>query len=263
MVIDFHVHIFPDSLAVKTIPLLAERSKLEPFMDGTAGMLLEKMSGSGISYAVLQNIATNPRQMRKVNDFAIACNARQEFVAFGSVHPQATDFEEELDRLKDSGISGIKLHPDYQEFFIDDPAMLKIYEAILKRDFVLQFHTGLDLGLPHPVHAEPKRIAKTLGLFSGEKVVFAHMAGFQMSEESLEHIIGRDVYIDTSCSSGYVEESLLITMLKSHKEDKILFATDSPWGDFKTEIAAMRGLAIPDDLKDKILYKNAARLLKI
>lgn len=263
MVIDFHVHIFPDALAIKTIPLLAERSGLEAHSNGTAENTREKMKQGGVTHAVLQNIATNPRQMKKVNDFAISCNQSDDFIAFGSVHPQAEGIDYELDRLKDAGISGIKLHPDYQTFFIDDTAMQPIYEAILKRGFVLLFHTGLDLGLPHPVHAAPENIVNTLGLFSGEKVVFAHMGGFRMAERSMEHIIGRDVYIDTSCSTGYTDKTLLLEMLKGHNAEKILFATDFPWGDFATEVCAMRHLGLKDELLENILHRNAERLLQL
>ena len=128
MIIDFHVHVFPDVLAQKTIPLLAQRAGLSPYTDGTVDGTFAKMQASGVDKAVLQNIATNPRQMVKVNDFAISCLGREEFIPFGSIHPEA-DFEPELDRLKEAGIRGIKLHPDYQDFFIDGPGMQRVYEA--------------------------------------------------------------------------------------------------------------------------------------
>ncbi len=263
MVIDFHTHIFPDSLAVKTIPLLAERSGLIAHTDGTIKQTLDKMKQAGVTCAVQQNIATNPRQMSKVNDFAISCNQLEEIVAFGSVHPEADSVEYELDRLKDAGILGIKLHPDYQGFFVDDPKMQPVYEAILKRGFILQFHTGLDLGLPDPIHAAPKALSRTLGLFSGEKVVFAHMAGFQMADDALEYIIGKNVYIDTSCAFGFTDNNQLLTMLKSHSEDKILFATDCPWGNFEMDIQALLSLDLSEKLKEKILHKNAEKLLEL
>ncbi|MBQ2696090.1 MAG: amidohydrolase family protein [Clostridia bacterium] len=263
MVIDFHTHMFPDSLAQKTISLLAEWSGLSPYSDGTVTMTLEKMRNAGVGLCVQQNIATNPRQMTKVNDFAISCKQYGEIVPFGSVHPEAENFTYELDRLKDAGIAGIKLHPDYQNFFINDPKLQPVYEAILKRGFVLLFHTGLDLGLPNPVHATPKAMAETLGLFSGEKVVFAHMAGFQMVEEAREYIIGNDVFIDTSCATGFTDKETLLAMLKSHNPDKILFATDFPWGNPETEIKAIKSLDLDEEQKEKILHDNAEKLLNI
>lgn len=264
MVIDFHTHMFPDALAEKTIPMLAKRSRLVPHTDGTVAGTLSKMETAGVDYAVQLSIATNPKQMTKVNDFAIQNNQQQEnIIAFGSVHPEAENIEAELDRLRDAGIKGIKLHPDYQSFFVDAPFMQPIYEAILKRDFILTFHTGIDIGLPEPVHATPKAIKNTLGLFAGEKVVFAHMAGYQMPDDALEYIIGNKVYIDTSCAFDFIDEPKLRLMLHSHPADKILFATDCPWGDFKTNIDKILSLNLSDELTDNIMHKNAEKLLQI
>lgn len=263
MVIDFHTHMFPDALAEKTIPVLAKRSGLMPHTDGTVSGTLAKMETDGVDYAVMLSIATNPKQMTKVNDFAIQTNKEEKIISFGSVHHEAENIEAELDRLQEAGIKGIKLHPDYQGFFIDAPFMQPIYEAILKRNFILTFHTGIDIGLPEPVHATPKAIQNTLGLFTGEKVVFAHMAGYKMSEEALQYIIGRDVYIDTSCAFDFVDKTKLQLMLHSHPADKILFATDCPWGSFKNNMDGIFSLGLSAELTENIMHKNAEKLLQI
>lgn len=263
MVIDFHVHMFPDKLAEKTIALLAERSGLPPYSNGSVAQTLQKAEQQGVSKIVHQNIATNPKQMKNVNDFAIRCNQDEKIISFGSVHPDSPDYAAELDRLKDAGIKGIKLHPDYQDFFIDDDRMLPIYEAILKRGFILLFHAGLDYGLPEPVHAAPKATARVIKYFSGEKVVLAHMGGFRMPERVMEHLIGEDVYIDTSCSTGFMDRETLLTLLKAHNPDKILFATDFPWGSFTGEIKAIRSLGLSEEFTEKILHKNAEKLLNL
>ena len=53
MIIDFHTHAFPDALAVKTIPMLAEKSGTVPHTDGTADGLAAVLS--------------NPEMMEKLN----------------------------------------------------------------------------------------------------------------------------------------------------------------------------------------------------
>ena len=236
MVIDFHVHMFPDNIASKTISILAERSGFTPYSNGTVGDTLLKMEQQGVTKIVHQNNATNPEQMENVNNFAILCNQNEKIDAFGSIHPQSHNYEYELDRLKDAGIKGIKLHPDYQAFYINAPYMQSVYESILKRDFILLFHAGLDYGLPEPIHATPKAIASVLNMFSGEKVVLAHMGGFKMYDEVLEHIIGQNIYIDTSCATGFTEKDTFLSMINAHNPEKILFATDFPWGSFEKEI---------------------------
>lgn len=260
MIIDFHTHIFPDKLAEKTIKLLSERAKIPAFSKGDIKTTLKSMDEAGVDISVALSIATNAKQNENVNNFAIELNEHERFVAFGSVHPEAC-WQYELDRLSDSGIKGIKLHPDYQDFFIDDVKIQPIYEYILKKGFVLSFHSGLDLGLPDPVHCTASRIKNTLGMFSGEKVVFAHMGSMADFDGCMELLWGKDVYIDTSVFPFYMETEQYKAAILAHNKDKILFATDLPWSSQKESINKLLGLELGEDLCEKILYKNAACLL--
>ena len=262
MVIDFHTHIFPDFLAEKTINLLSNRAGIPAYSMGDIKTTLSSMDEAGVDVSVVLSIATNQKQMENVNNFAIELNKNERFVAFGSVHPEG-DWKSELDRLAESGIKGIKLHPDYQDFFIDDKNMQPIYEYILKKGFILSFHSGLDLGLPEPIHCTPERISNTLSLFSGEKVIFAHMVSMNDFEGNKKMVWGKDVYIDTSVFPFYMTKDKYREGLTMHNSDKILFATDLPWSSQKESIDALLNLKLSDELNEKILYKNAKKLLDI
>lgn len=263
MVIDFHVHMFPDKIAQNAVNTLSERAGIPAYTGGTLSDTLEKMIRAGIDISVVQNIATNPKQTKNVNNFAMEIDKNESFVAFGSIHPDDANYKSELDRLKDGGIKGIKLHPDYQDFFIDEKRMLPIYEYILKKGFILLFHCGIDLGLPTPVHATPERLANTLSLFSGEKVCFAHMGGFGMYDGLFKYIMGKDIYIDTSCISEFDGMEIFEKLIKAHKPEKILFATDTPWNPFDGAVDNIKSLNIKDEEKEMIFYKNAKKLLGI
>ena len=260
MVIDFHVHLFPDKLAERAVAELAARSSQTPEDGGTVAKTRALMKKEGVDISVVQNIATNARQMHNVNAFAIELDREPDFVAFGSVHHEG-DWEYELDFLKDGGIKGIKLHPDYQGFYVNDIKMQPIYEGILKRGFALMFHSGLDMGLPMPIHFTPERAHDTLGLFRGEKVIFSHSGSFGMWDEAEKYILGEDIYIDTSMTSGFLEKEERERIYRLHDSSKILFGTDMPWGGFKKEIDALCSLGFDDEWKEKVLYKNAKELL--
>lgn len=262
MIIDFHTHLFPDALAKKTIPYLADKSGFINQTDGTVSGTLENMKKSGVAKSVILNIATNARQTGNVNDFAIEVDKTDNFISFGSIHPDS-DYICYLDKLKSNGIKGIKLHPDYQNFFIDDIKMQNIYEEILKREFVLIFHCGMDDGIGLPVHATPRRIKNVMGLFRGEKIVLAHMGGFRMWDEVCEDIIGEDVFLDTSCANYFIPESRFCEMIKNHGCKKILFATDLPWTDPIDGIEFINNLNISEEEKQDIFCKNAMELLKL
>ena len=137
---------------------------VEPLTDGTAAGLLAHMDSRGVEKAVVLGIATNPRQQKNVNDFAASiCSDR--LIAFGSVHPDAPDALEELHRIHALGLRGVKFHPEYQDFFVDEKRMLPIYELCDRLGLVVLFHAGVDIGYPNPVHCPPKRLAQVLSAF--------------------------------------------------------------------------------------------------
>jgi len=260
MIIDFHTHMFPDALAAKTIPYLSEISGFKNQTDGTLKETIENMDKTGVDKSVVCNIATNPKQTENVNNFAIEINKNPRLISFGSVHPDC-DYVYFLDKLKDSGIKGIKLHPDYQKFFVDDKKMQPVYEAILKRDFVLIFHSGVDDGMGEPVHCSPERIKNVIGMFKGEKTVFAHMGAFRLWDGVCEQFLGEDVYLDTSCTVGFLEQEKFEEMVKIHGSNKLLFASDLPWTDPLEGIKGINKLNIPQEEKENIFGNNAMKLL--
>ena len=115
MIIDFHTHNFPDALAPKAMESLkancAANPDIVPHTDGTASDAKRLLSAAGVDRAVVCNIATNPRQESKVNSYAISLLESDFFIPLGSLHPDSEYKREELTRLKDAGIKGIKLIP--------------------------------------------------------------------------------------------------------------------------------------------------------
>ena len=72
MIFDIHTHAFPEKIAKKAMESLSHRSGgLLPFTDGTIDGLSAFMKSEGVSAFAVQNIATNPAQMKKVNDLVI------------------------------------------------------------------------------------------------------------------------------------------------------------------------------------------------
>ena len=264
MIIDFHTHCFPGHVAVKAMPILAKSSCIPPCFNGTPEGLLEAMDACGVDACVVANIATNPRQQRAVNDFAIALGqAQPRMAAFGSVHPEAPDALEELRRLKQAGIKGVKLHPDYQHFFVDESRMFPIYHEIARLGLVTLFHAGIDIGYPSPVHCPPERLLRALPEFAGAPVVAAHFGGFMQWREVLKHLCGQDVYFDTSYCASRIPPDWAREIIAAHGPGRILFGSDAPWGDPRHELALVRGLDLAKDNLAGILGGNAAKLLGI
>lgn len=270
-IIDFHTHAFPDALAPRAIAQLtinAAESGYTPLTDGTLSGLIASMDKAGISRSVVCNIATTPRQMKKVNDFANVSKCDSRLIPLGSVNPYATEgeIETELDRLKAAGIPGIKIHPDYMKMEIDSPAFTPIFKACEERNLFVITHAGFDPVEPNHVHCSPDMVLRVMDRHPDLKLVVAHAGGFDREREVLEKLCGAPVWLDTSlCAIRRARSAewgaLCADILRNHAPDRILFATDTPWSDPAAEIAFVRSLGLSDEITDGILGGNAQRLL--
>ena len=116
MVIDFHTHIFPDKIAAKSIAHLEEASGIMAATDGTLQGLLNSMEKNNVDLSVILPVVTKPSQFETVNQFAAEVNRKYngKLISFGGIHPDSEDYKAELDKIKELGLIGIMLHPDYQ-----------------------------------------------------------------------------------------------------------------------------------------------------
>lgn len=264
MMIDFHVHAFPDAVAQKAIPTLSACcGGVIPFYDGTVSSLKRHLTENGVDQAVVLNIATNVHQQKKVNDFAISLLSEPQLIPFGSVHPDSPDALSELERLKAAGIRGIKFHPDYQHFFVDEERLFPIYEKIAELGLITVFHAGVDIGYPAPVHCTPERLARVLDRFGDAPVVAAHFGGYMLWEEVVEHLCGTKAYLDTAFSYGKIPPDFAKKILAAHDIHRILLGSDLPWSTAADEARLIRSLGLSKETVEQILSINAKSLLGI
>jgi len=278
MIIDFHTHTFPDKIASLAIEKLKAASHTRAFTGGTDGELLASMASCGIEKSVVLPVATNPEKIPHINDISAEKNKSGKLIYFAAMHPDFENARDELRKIRDLGIKGIKLHPVYQDIDFDDIRTLKILEYAEELGLITVTHAGLDIGFPGVERCTPKMIKNAVSSIQPKKLVLAHMGGWKMWQEAAELLCGRDIYIDTSFSIGkmmqdtpyYSDAELQLLnfdkateIISAFGENYVLFGTDSPWSDQKTAIDDILGLSIADDVKGKILHKNAERLLGI
>ena len=94
-----------------------------------------------------------------------------------------------------------------------------------------------------------------------EKLVLAHMGGFMQWDDVEEYLVGQPVWFDTAVVFGKIPDEQFIRMVRNHGNDKILFASDSPWADQKEFVKHLQSLPLTGEEKDNIFHNNAVRLL--
>lgn len=262
MIIDIHSHCFPDVLAARAISTLTERAGIPAYTDGTVNGLKRSMNEAGIDVCVLQHIATKPDQTVNVNRWAAEIQ-NENIICFGSIYPDFHDWKEEIKWLTHAGIKGVKFHPEYQDFYVDDEKVYPIYEALFQAGLVVLFHAGMDLGFPPPYHCPPSRLSKVLDAFPGAKIIAAHMGGYRYWDDVEKYLLGRDVYLDTSFAYNDLGPEAMKSLIKDHGTGKILFGSDSPWTEQSGEVANIKSLNLTDEEIGSILGGNAASLLSL
>lgn len=264
MIIDIHTHTFPDALAPKALAVLTARAGVPAHTDGTNAGLRASTRQAGIALSCPMPIATKPAQARAINAWAAEINKENDsLLSFGSIHPAQEDWAEEIDRLVADGIPGIKLHPDYQDFFVDEPRLLPIYRKLADARLTVLFHAGVDIGLPPPVHCPPDRLARVLDAVPNLTVIASHMGGYAQWDAVKRYLVGRDVYLDTSYALADMGAALMTEIIQAHGPARVLFGSDSPWTNQAAEVAGIRALPLSEEEQAAVLGQNARTLLNL
>lgn len=261
-VVDFHAHAFPDSRAAGVLANMARKSSIPHYSDGTVAGLKTSMAVAGVDLALVSRITEKPGGVASVNRWLKSIEGGCLRVA-GTLHPEDPHALAEVKKLADEGFRGVKLHPDYQGFRVEERRLYPLYEELQKRGFFVLFHAGLDRGLPGvPPAARPKGLRRVITDFPGLKVVAAHLGGEEIYHETEEHLLGCEIYLDTSFILRKIDPGTLKRIILGHTPSRIIWGSDSPWTDQGADIAFIRSLPyLTPEEKDAILGGNALKLL--
>ena len=265
MVVDFHTHTFPDKIAAQSIAFLSEKGGIRAHRAGTLAALKDSMRQNGVDYSVVLPVATKPQQEKSINALSKAENGRDGVFFAGGIHPDCEDVAATLDFIKDAGLFGIKLHPDYQGVEFDDPRYLHILEEAARRDLYIVTHAGVDIAFREHVHCTPDmilRVLSELGSVLENKLILAHLGGFDLPDEVLQKLCGKPVYMDTAAVLHLYPDKCR-EIIRRHGPERILFATDSPWADQRSFLDRFHSFGFSQSDEARMLYQNAERLLGV
>ena len=269
MIIDFHTHIFPDKIAEATINALSKAGNILPHSNGRKEGLESSMKLSGVDISVNLPVLTRATQFDSIFNFALGLNRENQtqggIISFAGFHPDIENYEKKLTQIKENGFLGIKIHPDYQGTFFDDSRYVAILKKAKELDLITVTHAGYDVGFPNEeIKCTPKRVLNVLDKIGGyEKLVLAHLGGNELFDEVYRCLAGENIYFDTSYVLPQLTKEQFEKMLLKHGENKILFASDSPWQSQGEMVEMIKSYGLGKCTEEKILCENARKLLKI
>ncbi|MEF2231954.1 MAG: amidohydrolase family protein [Pseudodesulfovibrio sp.] len=261
MFIDVHTHAFHPKIAHKVVAQLEAHYSIAPVGNGLLDDLLMRIGRAGLDRAVVLTAATDPSQVVPANNWAIQIKRDcPNCIPFGTVHTGFDRMEDEFDRLEKEGIKGLKFHPDFQGFRMDDPALFDVLEMAADR-FVCLFHVG-DTLPPDENPSCPRKLAVLCKAFPDTPMIAAHMGGYRHWDYALEHLADTDVFVDSSSSMEFLDDDRLGKLVDGFGTERILFGSDYPLydpGEERTQLEAR--LHFTDEELKRILGGNAADLL--
>jgi uncharacterized protein len=258
-VIDFHAHIFPEKIAEKAVNAIGRYYDIKMSGKGTAGDLVSEGGKIHVEKYIVHSSATIPEQVVPINDFIIeTCVKYPSFIGFGTLHPSFSECGKEIERIITCGIKGIKLHPDFQNFSIDDESMMPVYGAIGSRLPIL-----IHMGDEHTDASSPSRLCTVLDRFPECTFIAAHLGGYRKWDESIKLLAGRNVFFDTSSSLAFMKPKQALEIIRAHGAGRVLFGSDYPMWNHADEFERFLKLDLTRDERMQILYTNATGLLRL
>lgn len=260
MVIDFHAHIFPEKIAQKATESIEHFYDIPMAAIGSLEALLAEGDQAGVDKFVIHSVATTPAQVEHINSFIAECVQRypERLIGFATMHPAYPQIEAELARAEKNGLKGVKIHPDFQKFCIDDKEAYTLYACIEGR-LPLLVHTG-DYRYPY---SQPERMARVMDEFPQLDVIGAHFGGWSVWEDATRLLAGRRIWVDCSSSLYAMTPEKAAELIAAYGSDRVLFGSDFPMWTPTEELERFNQIALTEEERERILWKNAANLLHL
>ncbi len=258
MIIDAHAHIFPEKIAQKASVNIGKFYDIDMSYNGTVDTMIEKGARCGVERFLVHSVATTPEQVDKINQFIVSQVNRlpDKLIGFATLHPMGDKIEQQVDWAISNGLKGIKLHPDFQEFYLDSDEAMHIFKTIEGRLPVL-IHTG-DY---RTQYSKPERLVKALHACPDLDVIAAHFGGWSEWENGALCLSGERVYVDTSSSQYALKPHQVRELIDIFGADRVLFGSDYPMWDCKDELEMLEKIPMTEDERERIYHKNLEDLL--
>ncbi len=252
-IIDAHAHIFPEKIANKAVQSISDFYETPMKHSGYAESLVKSGNKIGVDNYLVFSTATKAEQVESINNFILEqVKEHSHFIGLGTMFLGYENFKDELLRLKENNIKGIKLHPDFQKFNFDDEGLYPIYDILSELNMFVLTHAGdYRYGYSHP-----ERIAKIAKKFPRLNIIAAHFGGWSQWDIAFNELILPNLYFDTSSTMGFAGLEIAKKAFKTYDNSHIFFASDFPMWDHKQEFENLQKLGLPEQTLENVLGKN-------
>lgn len=264
MIVDVHTHLnnYDED---KQVPLAERLAKLQ-----------ESMAFSQVDVAmILTSYKVNEHRpsTREVVELTKDVAGLHVVAGISYLNYKERDLRELSDYLRAGLVKGLKLYPGYEPFYPHDSRCRVLYDLALEFDVPVMIHTG-DTYTPkgrvryaHPLHVDDVAVD-----FPDLKLVICHV-GNPWIRDCMEVVYkNKNVHADISglVLGDFTDrfEAFMVGQLKEmilYAGDPLylLYGTDWPICRMRTYLKFVRGLGLPSEHEQQILWRNANRLFRL
>jgi uncharacterized protein len=238
--------------------------------DDETAKLVEKLKSRGVveawagSFDALLHKDIAAVNKRLADD--CAANTAIKLVPFGSINPMLPGWEEDLRRCaEDHKMPGIRLHPNYHDYKLDDPIFATILKAATERKLIVSLALVMeDERMMHPNFRVPnvdaKPLAKVVEQTPGVRLQLLNALKTMRGEPLAAVVQAGQVFVEIAMQEGAAG---IETLLKSVPLDRILFGSLSPLFYFEAAELKLQESALATPQVRAIAEENARRLMTV
>lgn len=272
MIVDAHVHLFPDRLAEAIRRWFSEHAWNIVYKVGVDEAVRTLREG-GIDRMVALPYAHKPGMARALNDFTLGiAREHPEIVPCCTVFPGEPGAEKILEDALSGPFAGVKIHSHVMCVAPDDERLEPVFRICAKHRKPMVFHCGREPSFQaYGCHVGVRelsgaaRLRRALERHPTTICVVPHLgfdetAEFEAMLDDFEHL-----YLDTTMAIGGFFPNGPDAEIVRRRPDRILYGTDFPAlpYEWSRELEILRGLRLPPDDEARVLGGTAARLFGI
>lgn len=232
--------------------------------------IVEELDASGVEKAVILGRDAETTYQWKGSNDGVANMVNQypdKFIGFAGLDPhKGMAAVRELNRsVNELGLKGASIDPYLAKIYVNDAKYYPIYAKCCELDIPIVMTTGPATLVPEAVidHVAPRYIDFVARDFPELTIIVSHGAYPWVNEMVTVAQRNANVYFDMSEYEAFPMSESYVQGANSIISDKLLFASAHPFIHFRDALKNYESLPFTDEVREKVMYKNAARILKL
>ncbi len=220
--------------------------------------MVRNLEESDVDKAVVLPVAADsPYVKRTDNAFVgeLCAEYPDKLIGFASVNPleepdAAARFQHDIETY---GLKGLKLHPRWQGFSVEDPRVVPLVEKAAELDVPVAIDTMLWKPTPLKEHL-PINVDTLCKRVPDAKIIMCHAGGFHFMDALCVAVANDNVYLDTSVSLEYFHntpfEDQFVFVLKQVGAHRLIYGSDHPQNPLKEAYGSAQSILAKHGFSD-------------